>query len=139
MLENRSPPIEPSLPTWLFRTAAHARRNPGLQMAPADLPRVTGPRNSTRQRPGRKLLEFCRDRRDDVLRFAGDTSIWPVSNISERGVRPRTTQQKISGRLSSDDVTRNRLGIRSYIDTARKHGKNAARYRTPPYHHAQMG
>ena len=45
------------------------------------------------------------------------------NNISERGVRPLKTQQKISGRLASDDVTQDRLDIRSYIDTARKHGK----------------
>jgi hypothetical protein len=32
---------------------------------------------------------------------------------------------KVSGRLASDDVTQDRLDIRSYIDTARKHGKNA--------------
>ena len=38
---------------------------------------------------------------------------------------PPKTQQKISGRLASDDVTQDRLDIRSYIDTARKHGKNA--------------
>ncbi len=56
---------------------------------------------------------------------AEDTSVWPTNNISERGVRPLKTQQKISGRLASDDVTQDRLDIRSYIDTARKHGKNA--------------
>jgi hypothetical protein len=39
--------------------------------------------------------------------------------------RPLTTQQKISGRLASDDTTQNRPDIRRYIDTARKHGKNA--------------
>ena len=39
--------------------------------------------------------------------------------------RPLTTQQKISGRLASDDTTQDRPDIRSYIDTARKHGKNA--------------
>ena len=60
-----------------------------------------------------------------MLLFAEDTSIWPTNNISERGVRPLKTQQKISGRLASDDVTQDRLDIRSYIDTARKHGKNA--------------
>jgi hypothetical protein len=48
-----------------------------------------------------------------------------ADNISERRVRPLKTQQKISGRLASDDVTQARLDIRSYIDTARKHGKNA--------------
>jgi transposase len=91
----------------------------------ASVPRVPGPRNSTKQKPGRELPEFCRDRRSDVLLFAEDTSIWPTNNISERGVRPLKTQQKISGRLASDDVTQDRLDIRSYIDTARKHGKNA--------------
>ena len=78
-----------------------------------------------KQKPGRELLEFCRDRRDDVFRFATDTSVWPTNNLSERGVRPLKTQQKISGRLTSDDVTQDRLDIRGYIDTARKHGLGA--------------
>jgi hypothetical protein len=88
-------------------------------------PRVPGPKHATKQKPGRELLEFCRDRRDDVLRLTIDTSIWPTNNISERGVRPLKTQHKISGRLASDDLTQDRLDIRSYTDTARKHGKNA--------------
>ena len=89
------------------------------------VPRIPGPKHSTAQHPGRDLLEFCRYREDDVLRFSHDTRIWPTNNISERGVRPLKTQQKISGRLASDDVTQDRLDIRSYIDTARKHGRNA--------------
>ena len=48
-----------------------------------------------------------------------------MNNLSERGVRPLKTQQKISGRLTSDDVTQDRLDIRGYIDTARKHGLGA--------------
>jgi hypothetical protein len=39
-------------------------------------------------------------------------------------VRPLKTQQKISGRLTSSDVTQARLDIRSYIDTARNHGQD---------------
>ena len=124
--------------------AWHAAREQGLEAIPAgvreplehefrhavlaglaSVPRVPGPKNSTKQRPGRELLEFCRDRRSDVLIFTEDTSIWPTNNVSERGVRPLKTQQKISGRLASDDVTQDRLDIRSYIDTARKHGRNA--------------
>jgi hypothetical protein len=124
--------------------AWHAAREQGLAAIPAEAlnplghefrhavlaglasePRVPGPKNSTKQRPGRELLEFCQDRQGDVLRFTTDTRIWPTNNISERGVRPLKTQQKISGRLASDDVTQDRLDIRSYIDTARKHGKNA--------------
>jgi hypothetical protein len=81
-----------------------------------------GPRNSTAQPPGRALLEFCRDREGDVLRFTTDTQIWPTNNISERSLRPTKTQQKISGRLTSEEITQDRLDIRSYIDTIRKHG-----------------
>ena len=39
---------------------------------------------------GRDLLEFSRDREDDVLLFT-DTRIWPTNNISERGARPTKT------------------------------------------------
>jgi transposase len=91
----------------------------------ASVPRIPGPKHSTAQRPGRDLLEFCRDRQDDVLCFTRDTRVWPTNNISERGVRPLKTQQKISGRLTSHDATQDRLDIRSYIDTARKHGHDA--------------
>ena len=125
-------------------SAWHAAREQGLLFIPAavrdplahefrhavlaglaSVPRVPGPKNTVKQKPGRELLEFCRDRRSDVLLFTEDTSVWPTNNISERGVRPLKTQQKISGRLASDDVTQDRLDIRSYIDTARKHGENA--------------
>jgi Transposase IS66 family. len=90
----------------------------------AQVPRAPGPRHRTAQPPGRDLLEFCRDREHDVLRFCFDTRIWPTNNISERDLRPAKTQQKISGRLTSEEVTQDRLDIRSYIDTARKHGVN---------------
>ncbi len=85
---------------------------------------MPGPRQSTAQRPGRDLLEFCRDQEHDVLRFCFDIRVWPTNNISERDLRPTKTQQKISGRLTSEEVTQDRLDIPSYIDTARKHGTN---------------
>jgi transposase len=113
------PEIDPQVREKLtteFRDAVNVGRS--------HVPRVPGPRHSTAQRPGRELLEFCRDHEDHVLRFCGDTRIWPTNNISERDLRPTKTQQKISGRLTSDDTTQDRLNIRSYIDTARKHGIN---------------
>lgn len=113
-----------AIPASVLKPLAHEFRHAVLA-GPASVPRVPGPKNSTKQKPGRELLEFCKARQDDVLRFTEDTSVWPTNNISERGVRPLKTQQKISGRLASDDVTQDRLDIRSYIDTARKHGKNA--------------
>ncbi|MGH3448429.1 MAG: IS66 family transposase [Nocardioidaceae bacterium] len=88
------------------------------------VPRIPGPRHRTAQRPGRELLEFCSDRQADVLRFCTDTRVWPTNNISERHLRPTKTQQKISGRFTSEEITQDRLDIRSYIDTARKNGIN---------------
>jgi hypothetical protein len=114
----------PAIPAGAAGPLVHEFRHAVLAGL-ASVPRIPGPKNSTKQRPGRQLLEFCRDRRDDVLRFTTGTSVWPTNNISERGVRPLKTQQKISDRLTSDDVTQDRLDIRSYIDTARKHGRNA--------------
>jgi transposase len=124
-------------------TAWHAARDAGQPQIPAatagplirefrhavlaglsDVPRIPGPKHSTAQHPGRDLLEFCSTRQGDVLRFCGDTTIWPTNNISERGVRPLKTQQKISGRLTSENTTQDRLDVRSYIDTARKHGQD---------------
>jgi transposase len=90
----------------------------------SDVPRIPGPRHCTAQHPGRDLLEFCHARQADVLRFTRDTAVWPTNNISERGVRPLKTQQKISGRLTSEAATQDRLDIRGYIDTARKHGQD---------------
>ncbi|WP_261563401.1 IS66 family transposase [Frankia tisae] len=91
----------------------------------AQVPRTPGPASTTRQPAGRPLLECLRDREDDVLRFSTDTRVWPTNNTSERDLRPHKTQQKISGRLQSEDVTRHRLDLRSYIATARKHGTDA--------------
>ena len=72
--------------------------------------------------PHRALLECLRDRRDDVLRFTTDLAIPPTSNQAERDARPAKTQQKISGRLRSEEVTRHRYAILGYLSTAAKHG-----------------
>jgi len=113
------PQIPPGITAPLLREFRHA-----VLAGLPSVPRVPGPKHATAQRPGRDLLEFCRDRPGDVTRFCDDTRIWPTNNISERGVRPLKTQQKISGRLTSEDTTQDRLDIRGYTDTARKHGRN---------------
>jgi transposase len=60
-------------------------------------------------------------RRDPVLRRHADLA----DEQHQRARRaPRETRQKISGRLTSEDITQDQLDIRSYIDTARKHGCN---------------
>ena len=80
------------------------------------------PGANVEQPPARLLLECLHDREDDVLRFLSDLRIPPTSNQAERDVRPAKTQQKISGRLRSEQVTRHRSAIRGYISTAAKHG-----------------
>ena len=87
--------------------------------------RAPGPAATTKQPPGRLLLECLRDRQDDVLRFVGDTCIPPTNNQSERDLRPQKTQQKNTGRLTSETTTRDRLALRSYISTAAKNGTDA--------------
>jgi transposase len=80
------------------------------------------PQPKGKQPPGRSLLETLRDRPDDVLRFAHDLRVPPTSNQAERDLRPAKTQQKISGRLTSETITRARYRIRGYLSTAAKHG-----------------
>jgi hypothetical protein len=90
----------------------------GVAVGRKDAPRVGGPR-------GRNLLDDLYHRLHDVLRFCYDTTIPPTNNLAERDLRPNKTQQKISGRLTSEKATRNRLTIHSYISTTVKHGINA--------------
>ncbi len=80
------------------------------------------PNPKGKQPPGRCLLEMLRDRLGDVVRFAHDLKVPPTSNQAERDLRPAKTQQKISGRLTSDDVTRDRYRVYGYLSTAAKHG-----------------
>jgi hypothetical protein len=93
----------------------------GVLAGLSDIPR----RPSRKQHPGRDLLECLRDRQDDALRFVVDLRIPPTSNQAERDVRPAKVQQKISGRLRSEQVTRHRYAIRGYLSTAAKHGINS--------------
>jgi len=92
----------------------------GVLAGLSDIPRRPG----RKQSPCRDLLECLRDRRGDVLRFTTDLRIPPTSNQAERDVRPAKVQQKISGRLRSEQVTRHRYAIRGYLSTAAKHGIN---------------
>src|SRR5262249_5623126 len=123
-------PTTPGPPTSPTRCAASstpttAPAPPALPPSPR-LPAVTAglpalPRQPTGpQPPGRTLLELLHDGADDVLRFTHDTRIPPTNNQAERDLRPHKTQQKISGRLTSEPTTRHRLAIRSYLSTAAK-------------------
>ncbi|QSB13757.1 IS66 family transposase [Natronosporangium hydrolyticum] len=76
------------------------------------------------ERKTRLLLEELHDRPDDVLRFTTDLRVPATSNQAERDLRPSKIQQNISGRLTSEDRTRDRFQILGYLSTATKHGLN---------------
>ena len=95
--------------------------NDGVKVGLAD---TTSHGGRPGERKTRLLLEVLRDRQGDVLRFAHDLRVPPTSNQAERDLRPAKIQQKISGRLTSEQRTKDRYRIRGYLSTAAKHGHN---------------
>jgi hypothetical protein len=105
-------------------TAGHRRLfRHGVTAGLREVRRVPGA--SGKQPPARLLLECLRHREDDVLRFLAGTTIPATNNQAERDARPAKTQQKISGRLRSEQTTRHRYAIRGYASTAARHGHDA--------------
>jgi transposase len=79
-----------------------------------------------KQSPARNLLERLQRRAADVLRFADFPGWVPfTNNTAERALRPVKTQVKISGCHQSEAGAAAWLTVRSYLDSARKHGLSA--------------
>lgn len=79
-----------------------------------------------KQSPSRNLLKRLQAQAHDILRFAGDPLHVPfTNNAGERALRPVKTQVKISGCHQSEAGATAWLTVRSYLDSARKHGLNA--------------
>jgi transposase len=79
-----------------------------------------------KQSPARNLLERLRDQADHILRFADHPKQVPfTNNTGERALRPVKTQVKISGCHQSEHGAAAWLAVRSYLDSARKHGMSA--------------
>ncbi|TDD08259.1 IS66 family transposase [Nonomuraea diastatica] len=86
-----------------------------------------------KQSPARNLLQRLQDRAADVLRFADFPGWVPfTNNMGERALRPVKTQVKISGCHQSEDGAAHWLTVRSYLDSARKHGLSPSRRSTAP-------
>lgn len=121
----------------LDRAAGAARLDPEIAAGLIDRirqGRAVGLSDTCRRgnRPGeakaRGLLEVLRDREADVLRFTTDLTIPPTSNQAERDLRPAKIQQNTSGRLTSEDRTRDRYLIRGVISTVTKHDRNVIEF-----------
>jgi transposase len=94
----------------------------GVAVGLSQHPRAEGRKQST----ARNLLERLRDQAHSVLRFADNPRHVPfTNNCGERALRPVKTQLKISGCHQSTDGATAWLAVRSYLDSARKHGLSA--------------
>jgi transposase len=94
----------------------------GIAVGLALHPRAPGRKQSL----ARNLLQRLREQTHDILRFADDPRHVPFTNNSaERALRPVKTQLKISGCHQSEAGATAWLDVRSYLDSARKHGLSA--------------
>ncbi|MGW6412656.1 IS66 family transposase [Streptomyces vinaceus] len=94
----------------------------GITVGLSEHPRAPG----RKQSPARNLLERLRDQAHSILRSADAPRHVPFTNNSgERALRPVKTQLKISGCHQSEHGATAWLTVRSYPDSARKHGLSA--------------
>ena len=71
------------------------------------------------------LIERLAQLIDSMLLFARNFEVPFTNNAAERTIRNLKSKSKVAGNFRSDDGARWYLKIRSYIDSARKHGINA--------------
>jgi transposase len=74
--------------------------------------------------PAARLLARLDAHRDEVLRLLDDTRVPFDNNQAERDLRMVKLQQKISGCWRTLAGAEAFLALRSYLATARKHGRN---------------
>ena len=71
------------------------------------------------------LIERLAQLKDPMLLFARNFEVPFTNNAAERTIRNLKSKSKVAGNFRSDDGARWYLKIRSYMDSARKHGVNA--------------
>jgi transposase len=81
-------------------------------------------RRRTRRSPAARLLARLDAHREEVLRLLDDTRVPFDNNQAERDLRMVKLQQKISGCWRTPAGAEAFLALRSYLSTARKHGRN---------------
>ena len=85
------------------------------------------PSSDGRKKKGKvlALIERLAQHKDSMLLFARNFEVPFTNNAAERTIRNLKSKSKVAGNFRSDDGARWYLKIRSYIDSARKHGINA--------------
>lgn len=78
-------------------------------------------------RQARHLLWRLQARQEEVLRFMTDLRVPFANNQAERDLRMVKLQQKIGGCFRTETGARDFCGIRGYLATMRKRGRNALR------------
>lgn len=88
-------------------------------------PQPVGRSRDSLERKSYNLACALRNLRTEATRFARDLSVPFTNNEAERSLRMAKLHRKISGCFQSEEHARHFAAIRSYIDTARKHGVGA--------------
>ena len=85
------------------------------------------PSSDGRKKKGKELalIERLAQLKDSMLLFARNFEVPFTNNAAERTIRNLKSNSKVAGNFRSDDGARWYLKIRSYKDSARKHGINA--------------
>jgi hypothetical protein len=114
-------PRLPERPRGLLR-ARYDRIVADALAANPDPPR--GGKRNAMEKASYNLAVALRDHKDEILRFTADLAVSFDNNQAERDLRMAKLQMKVSGCFRTAQGAQRFGHVRSYIETARKHGLN---------------
>jgi transposase len=116
---SRGQPHLPAATLKVIDDAYQAALGAALAATASDRPHRPGP-----QRDAANLACALHEYQTEILAFTRDLAVPFTNNQAERDLRMVKLQQKISGGWRTQDGIKAFADVRSYIDTARKHGHN---------------